>query len=428
MAVSRSLLSLVVIVGLLGLVNLSFAQEENAVLRSFAQWLGENKVQSNVNLGVFQNYRIGGVAGKAVANEEFLIRAPKSLIITADVAQSHGPFPTFTEWGYNTEPFVAFLLHHLSQPSSSWKPYIDVLPTNFASNPLTWVDSDLEELQASPIRGQITTLRNQLVAAHQRLLTTAPKINEVFPDGSLTFERYLWAFLVTSSRMFTTANGPIIVPLVDMLNHDPSAAVGDISADGEFFVVNSTRDYQKGEQVFVSYGPKSNGELLKTYGFVLEDNAADFLTLHFELKLTNLVESIVEPVLRKQDPQYAEVAIAKNRRPDRLLRTYRLSLLEFKELEHLSEAMEGKPISLSNELKSYRGIISGLQSLLQTYPTTEAEDAELLKDATLSVNKRNAVVLRKAEKEIIQNNILVMAKLWENILLEGAMPLGVPLR
>jgi hypothetical protein len=52
----------------------------------------------------------------------------------------------------------------------------------------------------------------------------------------------------------------------------------------------------------------------------------------------------------------------------------------------------------------------------------------LLQDATLSVNKRNAILLRKSEKEIIQNNILVMAKLWENILLEGAMPLGVPLR
>jgi hypothetical protein len=69
---------------------------------------------------------------------------------------------------------------------------------------------------------------------------------------------------------------------------------------------------------------------------------------------------------------YSEVAIAKNRRPDRLLRTYRLSLLEFKELEFLAEAMEGKPISLANELKSYRGIISGLQSLLQSYATTEA--------------------------------------------------------
>ena len=38
------------------------------------------------------------------------------------------------------------------------------------------------------------------------------------------------------------------------------------------------------------------------------------------------------------------------------------------------------------------------------------------------------MILRKGEKEIIQNNILVMAKLWENILLEGALPLGVPIR
>jgi len=117
----------------------------------------------------------------------------------------------------------------------------------------------------------------------------------------------------------------------------------------------------------------------------------------------------------------------------------------------LTEGLEGKPISLVNELKAYRGIITGLQNLYQAYGTSEQvrfttiekrvfkhsltsvggqlqEDAEILKDASISLNKRNAVILRKGEKEIIQNNILVMAKLWENILLEGALPLGVPIR
>ena len=53
------------------------------------------------------------------------------------------------------------------------------------------------------------------------------------------------------------------------------------------------------------------------------------------------------------------------------MRSFRLSLLEFKELEHLTEGLEGKPISLVNELKAYRGIITGLQNLYQAYGTSE---------------------------------------------------------
>jgi len=68
-------------------------------------------------------------------------------------------------------------------------------------------------------------------------------------------------------------------------NDSSRQAPGGLSEDGEFFVVNSTREYQKGEQVFVSYGAKSNGELLKNYGFVLEENPVDFVSLHFELKV-----------------------------------------------------------------------------------------------------------------------------------------------
>ena len=112
--------------------------------------------------------------------EDFLIKAPKSLFITSEVAVSQGPFPTFNEWSYSTEPFVLFVLHHRLAQNSAWKPYVgmphalrlkrvrcanltlslslslscaDTLPNEFSANPLSWTDADLEELQASPIRG-----------------------------------------------------------------------------------------------------------------------------------------------------------------------------------------------------------------------------------------------------------------------------------
>lgn len=89
-----------------------------------------------------------------------------------------------------------------------------------------------------------------------------------------------------------------MVPLADMLNHKPGAGLGGLSDDKNFFMINATQDYATGEQVFDSYGYKSNYDLLSTYGFVLEDNAYDFMTVQFSLKPTNLVHSIVEPLLK----------------------------------------------------------------------------------------------------------------------------------
>jgi hypothetical protein len=89
----------------------------------------------------------------------------------------------------------------------------------------------------------------------------------------------------------------ILVPLADMFNHQPGAGVGSLSEDFSYFQINATQDYETGEQVFDNYGPKSNYELLSAYGFVLPENPDDFMTLHFSLKPSNLVHSIVEPIL-----------------------------------------------------------------------------------------------------------------------------------
>ncbi|XLR08105.1 hypothetical protein S83_036043 [Arachis hypogaea] len=46
------------------------------------------------------------------------------------------------------------------------------------------------------------------------------------------------------------------------------------------------RPYQPGEQVFISYGKKSNGELLSSYGFVPREgaNSCDSVELSVSLK------------------------------------------------------------------------------------------------------------------------------------------------
>jgi hypothetical protein len=121
-----------------------------------------------------------------------------------------------------------------------------------------------------------------------------------FPAGFFTFEKYIWAYLVVQTRTWqvTTEQGSDIsfVPIAEFLNHNPLAGGGAIH--GDYFTINATRDYSEGDQVYDSYGPKTNFELLSVYGFLLPENPVKGMSLYFAFKENNLVHSIVEPLLK----------------------------------------------------------------------------------------------------------------------------------
>ena len=60
--------------------------------------------------------------------------------------------------------------------------------------------------------------------------------------------------------------GPFVAPGIDLFNHDPTANVVALLADGPRLVAH--KNYAPGEEVFDSYGPQSDDDLLAQYGFV----------------------------------------------------------------------------------------------------------------------------------------------------------------
>lgn len=399
-----------------------------SALQAFAEWVGQNKVQSRANLGLFDGARIGGVAGSNIASGDFILRVPASIMITPEV-YGKDPINQYDDFKLSYEPLMLWLLKERINPDSFWKPYIGSLPASFEGHPMFWTNEQLALTEGTGLAENVLSRRQTLEAAYKLLNENYIAKNNILPAEYFTYDNYLWSFMVVLTRAWFVQDQLVLVPMADMLNHSPDAGAGNLEeVDGQyFFVINATKDYASGEQVFDSYGARSNFELMKGYGFALENNPHDSMLLHFNMKTTNLVQGIVEPLLRKADPNYGTITIQPNRRPDALLRIFRLSVMEFKDLEHVEDALAGKPISLMNELKAYRAAISGLAQALQKFPTTVEEDSALLQ-TELSAIERNAVIFRRSEKQILQNCILVLGKMWENILIEGQLPVGVPLR
>ena len=110
------------------------------------------------------------------------------------------------------------------------------------------------------------------------------------------FERFLWAYQSINTRswgaVYQGEDQNILIPYADTVNHKPGTAIAGLTADFKTFSVRATEEYQPGEQVFQNYGEKSNHQLMASYGFLLEDNPNDFLTIQYELKPTRFVHSI----------------------------------------------------------------------------------------------------------------------------------------
>ncbi|KAJ8445650.1 hypothetical protein Cgig2_009051 [Carnegiea gigantea] len=78
-----------------------------------------------------------------------------------------------------------------------------------------------------------------------------------------------------------------LVPWADMLNHSCEVETYlDYDRSSKGIVFTTDRQYQPGEQVFISYGKKSNGELLLSYGFVPKEgtNPSNSAELSLSLK------------------------------------------------------------------------------------------------------------------------------------------------
>ncbi|XP_057431871.1 ribulose-1,5 bisphosphate carboxylase/oxygenase large subunit N-methyltransferase, chloroplastic [Lotus japonicus] len=236
----------------------------------------------------------GLVALKNVRKGEKLLFVPPSLVITAD-----------SEWSCleagevlkkNSVPdwplLATYLISEASlMKSSRWSNYISALPRQPYSL-LYWSQEELDRyLEASPIRERAIERINNVIGTYNDLrLRIFSKYTDLFPEEVFNMESFKWSFGILFSRMvrLPSMDGKVaLVPWADMLNHSCDVETFlDYDKQSKGIVFTTDRPYQPGEQVFISYGKKSNGELLLSYGFVTREgaNPSDSVELSLSLK------------------------------------------------------------------------------------------------------------------------------------------------
>ncbi|KAG6572214.1 Ribulose-1,5 bisphosphate carboxylase/oxygenase large subunit N-methyltransferase, chloroplastic, partial [Cucurbita argyrosperma subsp. sororia] len=330
----------------------------------------------------------GLVALKNVRKGEKLLFVPPSLVISAD---SEWSCPEAGEvLKRNSVPdwplIATYLISEASlMKSSRWNNYISALPRQPYSL-LYWTREELDRyLEASEIRERAIERITNVVGTYNDLRDRIfSKYPELFPEEVFNIETFKWSFGILFSRLvrLPSMDGKVaLVPWADMLNHNCEVETFlDYDKASQGVVFTTDRAYQPGEQVFISYGKKSNGELLLSYGFVPKEgtNPSDSVELLLSLK--------------KSDKCYKEKLEALKKHGLRASQCFPIQItgwpLELKAFAYLAVS----PPSMSKQFEEMAAAASNKSTTTKdlNYPDIEEEALQFILDSCeTSISKYN---------------------------------------
>lgn len=183
-------------------------------------------------------------------------------------------------------------------------------------------------------------------------------------------------------------------------------------------------------KIYISYGQKSNAELLLLYGFAVERNPYNSvdITVAIAPRTKSFIKELndesipIDPLGEEKADFLAMVGRETTVDFPCYADRYPVEMLEFLRLMQMTpEDTRSKPlkdfdysrtISAANESAVLRSVIDAVRRQLTKYPTTEDEDAAVIKDREmfklLSYNQRMAVRHRRNEKRLLKRTIAAM--------------------
>ncbi|KAL0120162.1 hypothetical protein PUN28_008072 [Cardiocondyla obscurior] len=387
----------------------------------FVNWLTENGARvDGLSVVEFSGYDLGLRAETDFTENELIMEIPRGLIFSTYTAASE-LLVLQNDPLVQHMPQVALaiaLLIEKYKENSKWKPYLDMLPSSY-NTVLYMKTNDMIELKGSPtLEAALKQCRNiarQYSYFNKVFQNTNNPVSAILRDV-FTYERYCWAVstVMTRQNLVPSPDGSrmihALIPMWDMCNHENGRITTDFNATSDRCECYALRDFKKGEQVFISYGPRTNSDFFVHSGFVCMDNEQDGFKLRLGISKADSLQKERIELLGKLDlPSVGEFLLKPGTEPisDTLLAFLRVFSMRKAELTHWlrsDRVFDLKHVDCALETVVEENVrkflLTRLQLLIANYPTTLKEDLELL-ETTLPQTKKIAVQLRVTEKRIL---------------------------
>ena len=228
---------------------------------------------------------------------------------------------------------------------------------------------------------------------------------------------------IISSRIFGISinnyKTDALVPFADLLNHKrPRQTQWYYDNNLESFVIQAIDNIKEGNEIFDSYGKKTNARFLLNYGFCLEDNDTSEYLLTIEFNQDYPLFNLKKIFFQNESDFIRYFNLNNNLYESQIIEL--LSFLRFilfdDDMNILYKIIENNlnynkeqllsfyyipPLNKDLEILVLKHLHSLCRKSLNKYPSTFEEDLYLLKDKNISFNLRNCLLLLMDEKTVL---------------------------
>ncbi|KAI8104918.1 hypothetical protein M9435_000092 [Picochlorum sp. BPE23] len=387
---------------------------------------------------------IGGMRGMVAVEDigkgEIFVELPRSAALVVDPLEKC-PCSEFVDAGYYkacswyVKMSILLLWERQKGASSRIYGYISQLPSSI-DTPVRWSEEEVDQLQSVRLKQAVLEQKEEWSAAYKEF-----QKNRVENATEVTYDDFVWAMENVRSRSFSGpyAGSPIrerltmagmlavvgggyafmshiplesvlnagiavacfnlvydvvlssrlkwfaMCPVIDSLNHS-----GNVTSSIEYeyfkdtFVVSTESSYEKGQQIFISYGKKTNEQLMQYYGFILKDNPHDVYTV------VATVNGVEVPLSITQNGQLAEETMTM--------------------LEGNDEVRKGVSGSFSDAVNA--ALIDAVRQELDRKQTSLADDERLCNSPGMVKSARQQIALdfRMSQKTMLTKALTLAEK------------------
>lgn len=344
---------------------------------------------------------------------EVVLRIPRPLLLSVDVARKSAIGRQILAADIDAPGphsfLAAYLLAERRRPTSPFARYIGSLPAVFPTVPIF-----LQKELAPVLRGtlawiKMTRRKDALCRDFVALRGAVPAFHDI------SLRDFFWARTAIVTRVFgITVNGAhteALVPMADMANHQrPPEVEWAYDDDDGAFRMKAARDIRKGEELHNSYGRKPRGRFFVHYGFVPGAGADDEAQIELSLSHDDPGHSVKLRSLHLSGNSGNTYRVSTRTQSEDTLRTFsflRASCARERETARACRLLERDepilPLSTRNEAAALALLDRACEQALSQFDTTPEQDDALLAEPDLPVNLRNALLVRRGEKRVLQS-------------------------
>lgn len=378
-------------------------------INELIQWIKDNGgYVGPINVKNFGSKFRGLASNIFIEPNEKILIVPKELIITKDTCTTSYTQVFKDKFLSHHSLFALFIMFEKKNPLSPWNKFLSVLPEDYSNFPIFFTPEEISYLNGSSL---LKILTKEIKCLEQDYLI-------ISSANLLTYEEFLKGRMLVSSRLFSVKaekDQSGLVPFADFFNHTYKSSLSwGYNFDDNGFTVETQESYERGMEITIDYGKKSNLKLMMGYGFATEENTADEYIFELYLKKSDPLYGIKSEIIQNKN-EFHLSATTESNEFNELLGFLRFSYCKDQTfIDNLKKTYNLKNfffISLQNEIlaltKLQKICASALSELSELILILERK-YEAFNQKTL--NQKNILITLQGEKKVLEWGILFTAE------------------